>query len=136
MTRGQLWIEVRYRLVLIGIAAIVLVAGWAATGGSIHFGMPPPYDPPTDPMYDMDLYWGNAELTTVGGTITGHGFVDCPNLVLIFNSGRGYLSVGPVPARGSVTFPPAEVHTLDGHPYSTTRSPRFYSVCEPSTSVI
>lgn len=129
------WIEVRYRLVVVGIAALVLGASAVALRGSVRFGPPPPYNPPVVTPYEIDLTFGNPDFTSVGGTITSHAPGDCPNLVLSFNSGRGYLSVGPVPAGAHLEFPPYDVLTWDGRPYSVGPNPRIYLACEPSMAV-
>lgn len=129
------WVEVRYRLIVVGVAAAVGTVFAVGLRGSVHFGPPPPYNPPPASPYEIDLVFGNPELTAVGGTITSHAPADCPNLVLSFNSGRGYLSVGPVAAGARMEFPPYDVLTWDGRPYSVGPNPRIYLACEPSMGV-
>lgn len=138
MRRGQLWAGIRPRLVVLGAMALVLGGGWLVGGRSVHFGPPPPYNPPYVSGYDVvELYAGNADFTEVGGSIVSNAFQDCPNLVLIFNSARGYLPVGLVPAGGFVRFR-GMARTWQGTPYRVDGldrlSPRIYLACEPSTN--
>jgi hypothetical protein len=129
MTKGQLWVEIRYRLVVVGIAAMVLAGGWMAGGSSIHFGPSPPYEDP-DSYVGHLLYWFPGQAALIG-RVDSHSDIDCPSVVgwLRSDDKAAFVGIGPVAARAHAALWAASALDPQRHPVPLGAKPKISFYC-------
>lgn len=80
--RDEVWIEVRYRLVVLGVAAMVIGTMAFGLRGSVHLGPPPPDDAPYMHTYAGAVTaWAKGE-PGLGGWVANQTGQDCPSMVV------------------------------------------------------
>lgn len=114
MTRHEMWVEVRYRLVVIGVAAVVLAAFWASVHSSVRINAPggTRFVP-----LEMSEYAGAITEWTygdswIGGWVENRHEDDCPALVIWaayhnFDGGYtqgGYINIGTLAAHQRIAW--------------------------------
>ena len=113
LTRYQLWVEVRSRLIVLGAAVVVLGAMAVPLRGSVHIGPPPPDDAPYMHEYAGAVTaWSKGE-SGLGGWVENQTDRDCPSMLVWVQSlqmddlspllgpvavTNGYIAVGPLRA--------------------------------------
>lgn len=79
MNWGRLWIGTRDRLLALALMAAVIGSLAVASGGSVRFGEPASYDPPT--YKGAVTAWSNGT-AGLGGWLTNQTDRDCPSVVV------------------------------------------------------
>lgn len=101
MTGGQLWIEVRYRLIVLGSAAAVIGSMALALHGSVDVGPAPPEPVDLNSRFSGEiLAWKSGQPALVG-IARSQADLDCVSLVMWFDiDGRpAFIGIGPLAAR-------------------------------------
>lgn len=112
MNWGRLWIGARDRLLVLALMAAVVGSLAVASGGSVRFGEPASYDPPT--YKGAVTAWSNGT-AGLGGWATNQTDRDCPSVVVWVQTylsdafgpigeTNGYVALGTVRAHQRVIW--------------------------------
>ena len=123
MTRHDLWIEVRYRLVVLGSAAAFLALFWTVAGSSVHFAAAAPYMPPD--YYDGQVTAWRAGASGLVGWVDTNSDFDCPAMVVWVDAGArsAYIAAGPVPAHAHHLTWLGQLQDTTGQPVALRAKP-------------